>query len=185
MSRERYEKYLPEMLMEWKEFQTLAEVEGDILEKAAEAKERVIHNQWIGTAEQNGLLRLAKIMGFSGAEQMETEKLREEILSRWSSRSPYTYFHLRDWLDSCLGEGNYTVHLEQEAYSLQLILELSVKEKKAFLERQLRKIIPANLILVVGLHTNTYKMLKKMTHGQLKGLTQGEIPFEDLENYSG
>lgn len=185
MSRERYEKYLPEMLMEWKEFQTLAEVEGEILEAAAEAKDRIIRNQWIGTAERNGLLRLAKIMGFSGTEQMETEKLREEILYRWSSRSPYTFFHLEDWLDSCLGKGNYTVRLEREAYSLQLILELSVKEKKAFLEKQLRKIIPANLLLKVDLHTNTHKMLKKMTHGQLKGLTQGEIPFEDLEAYNG
>lgn len=179
----RYQRYLPDTVKEWKEFEKLAEIEGVILEEAAAAKDSLMKNQWILTAERSGLLRMAKMMGFLGAEILETESLREEILYRWNSRSPYTHFHLQDWLDGCLGEENYRVHLEREAYSLRLILELSVKEKKAFLERQLRKMIPANLLLTVDLHNNTHQMLKKMTHGQLKGLTQGEIPFDDLEAY--
>ena len=61
---------------------------------------------------------------------METEELREEILSRWCSRSPYTYFHLQDWLDGCVGAGNYTGTLERESYRLRLVLELCVKEKR-------------------------------------------------------
>ena len=53
------------------------------------------------------------------------------------------------------------------------------------MQKHLRKIIPANLVLEVGLNTNTHEDLKGMTHGQLKALgwTHGQIPFEDLTPY--
>ena len=181
----RYTVHLPDVVKELKEFQKMGEVEGVLLEETAEAKGRLEKNQWILTAERNGLLRLAKMMGLLGAEVMETEALRQEILSRWSSRSPYTQFHLMDWLDSCLGKDTYQMALDREQYELQLVLELCVKEKKDFLKKHLRKIIPANLLLNVVLNTNTYGDLKVMTHGQMMelGWTYGQIPFEDLTPY--
>ena len=59
------------------------------------------------------------------------------------------------------------------------------KEKKDFLKKHLRKIIPANLLLDVVLKTNTYGDLEVMTYGQMTdlGWTYGQIPFEDLTPY--
>ena len=181
----RYMKYLPDTVSELQEFHKLSEIEGAILEEAAGAKDALVDNQWILTAKRSGLLRLAKIMGFLGAETMETEALREEILYRWNSRSPYTYFHLQDWLDGWCGADNYQATLEKEQYLLRLILKLNVKQKRDFVEKHLRKIIPANLLLEVDLNTNTYGNLKILTHGQMKemGWTYGAIPFEDLTPY--
>ena len=181
----RYTTHLPDVVKELKEFQKLGEVEGILLEETAEEKGGLEKNQWILTAERNGLLRLAQMMELLGAEVMETEALREEILSRWSSRSPYTQFHLMDWLDGCLGKESYQIQLNKERYELQLVLELWAKEKKDFLKKHLRKIIPANLILDVVLNTNTYGDLEVMTYGQMTdlGWTYGQIPFEDLTPY--
>lgn len=181
----RYSIYLPDTVKELQEFQKLGQIEGLILEEEAAARDTVVNNQWILTAEKSGLLRQAKMMGFLGAETMETEELREEILYRWNSRSPYTTFHLQDWLDGCCGEGTYRVNLEREKYRLQLVLELSVKEKRDFLEKHLRKIVPANLILDVDLNVNTYGDLEVLTYGQIMemGWTYGQIPYEDLTPY--
>lgn len=187
MTENRYEKYCPQTVRELQEFQRLSEIEGAILEEAAAAKEKLERNQWILTAEKEGLWRLAGMMGLYGAAQMETEDLREEILSRWSSRSPYTYFHLQDWLDGCVGAENYTGILERESYRLRLILELCVKEKQAFLQKQLRKIIPANLVLQVDLNVNTHGRLHILRHGEMKErkLTYGQLPFEELNGGNG
>ena len=181
----RYLYYLPNTVRELQEFQKLSEIEGTILAEALMEKDAVVNNQWILTAEKSGLLRLARMMGLHGAEVMETERLREEILFRWNSRSPYTLFHLQDWLDGCVGVGGYTVKVQQEQYLLQLVLELCVKEKKAFLEKHLRKIIPANLMLEVWLNVNTHRKLQIMTHGQMKELKwkYGQIGLEDLSAY--
>ena len=185
MTENRYLYYLPNTVRELQEFQKLSEIEGTILAEASMEKDAVVNNQWILTAEKSGLLRLARMMGLHGAEAMETERLREEILFRWNSRSPYTLFHLQDWLDGCVGVGGYTVKVQQEQYLLQLVLELCVKEKKAFLEKHLRKIIPANLMLEVKLNVNTYGKLQVMTHGQMKELKwkYGQIGLEDLSAY--
>lgn len=182
MTENRYSKYLPQQEQEWREFQQLAKVEGQMLEEEAEAKLELEENQWLLSARRSGLLRTAGIMGFLGAERLETESLRKELLTRWNNQSPYTYFHLLDWLDGCLGTESYTLHLEQEQYTLRLLLELWVKEKKDFLQSHLRKILPANLLLEVRLKTNTYGDVGRLTHGALqkKGLTYGQIPTEDL-----
>ena len=60
-----------------------------------------------------------------------------------------------------------------------------MKEKREFLQKHLRKIIPANLVLEVSLNTNTYGDLEVMTYGQMMelGWTYGQIPFEDLAPY--
>ena len=181
----RYLYYLPNTVRELQDFQKLGEIEGALLAEAAVAKDTVVNNQWILTAEKGGLLRLARMMGLHGAEVMETERLREEILFRWNSRSPYTLFHLQDWLDGCLGADSYTVKVQQEKYLMQLVLELWVKEKKEFLEKHLRRIIPANLMLEVKLNVNTYGKLQVMTHGQMKELKwkYGQIGLEDLSVY--
>ena len=181
----RYLYYLPNTVSELQDFQKLGEIEGALLAEAAVAKDTVVNNQWILTAEKSGLLRLARMMGLYGAEMMETEFLRAEILFRWNSRSPYTLFHLQDWLDGCLGADSYTVKVQQEKYLMQLVLELWVKEKKEFLEKHLRKIIPANLMLEVGLNVNTYRKLQVMTHGQMQELKwrYEQIGLEDLSIY--
>ena len=185
MMENRYEMYLPDAMRELQEFQKLGAAESVILEEEAAAKEMLVDNQWILTAHRNGLLRLAKMMRFLEAESLDTEELREEILSRWSSRSPYTVFHLQDWLDGCLGKGNYQMNLRNGQYELKLILELCVKEKQIFLQKHLRRIVPANLLLSVNLNANTFGKLKKMTHGQMKALgwTYGQILLEDLSFY--
>ena len=181
----RYVYYLPNTVRELQEFQKLGEIEGQILEEAGLAKDEVVHNQWILTAERRGLLRLARMMGLYGAAGMETEPLRAEILFRWNSRSPYTLFYLQDWLDACLGADGYTVKVQQERYLLQLVLELGVKEKKEFLQKHLRKIIPANLLMEIRLNANTYGKLNVMTHGRMKelGWEWGQIGLEDLTEY--
>ena len=181
----RYLSHLPVMVKDLQEFQKLGAVEGQILLEEGAAKDRLIRNQWIQTADRSGLLRLAKIMAFLGAETMETEALRAEMLLRWNSSSIYTRFHLADWLDTCCGTGTYMIVMDQENYRLQLVLGLQVKEKKEFLEKQLRRVIPANLVLDVDLNTNTYGDVKIFTYGMLKemGWTYGQIPYEDLTPY--
>ncbi len=185
MSENRYSEYLPNTVNYLREFQKMSEIEAPILEEEAAAKDKLIRNQWIVTAERDGLLRFAGMIGIAEAEAMETEALRQEMLYRWNLRSPYTYFHLLDWLDGCCGAEWYQANLYRAEYRLRILLELKIKEQKAFLEKYLRRIIPANITLQIDLNTNTHGKLRVMTHGQMKelGWSHGSIPFEDLTPY--
>ena len=107
MSAERYLTYLPDSMAELKEFQTLGAVEGEILAEEEAAKEEMIRNQWIVSADRKGLTRFAAMMGLESRGK-ETEELRAEVLYRWNFRSPYPFFTLLDWLDGFCGADGYT-----------------------------------------------------------------------------
>ena len=59
MTAQRYLRYLPDFLAEYAEFQKLGEIEGEILEEEAKAKQEMEQDQWILTATRKGLLRRA------------------------------------------------------------------------------------------------------------------------------
>ena len=63
-----------------------------------------------------------------------------------------------------------------------VLLEVHNKEKKAFLEKYLRRVIPANITLEIPLNRNTHGKLKPFTHGQMKewGWKYGGVSYEDL-----
>lgn len=177
----RYSRHLPEGIAELKEFQTLGRIEGAVLEEEAAAKEEMVRNQWIVTADRTGLLRYAAMMGLEGRGK-ETETLRGEVLFRWNFRSPYPFFYLLDWLDGFCGADGYTAELFREEYRLEIWLELRNKGEQGFLEEYLRRVIPANIVLAVRLNRNTHGKLKPFTHRRMKGLgwKYGGISYEDL-----
>lgn len=181
MSKGKYTDYLPSSIAELKEFQTLGEIEGEILAEEEAAKEAMIRNQWIVTADRKGLTRYAAMMGLESRGK-ETEELRAEILYRWNFRSPYPYFALLDWLDGFCGPDGYSATLVREEYRLSLLLELKNKGKQDFLLKYLRPLIPANITLEIKLNRNTHGKLEPFTHGQMKAWqwTYGGISYEDL-----
>ncbi|WP_317853918.1 putative phage tail protein [Chakrabartyella piscis] len=181
---ERYMKYIPLVLEDYTEINTLADLEDVFLEEMEDAKSEIFENQWITTSRESGLKRLATIMNLT--ETYETiEDLRELVLLYWNSNQDYTYYYLLDFLDVFCGEDAYTVDMQYENYFLKVVLALSVKEKQTTLQKKLREWIPANLDCMVYLDTNTYGIIGNMTHSQLNlsGITIGELPYEDLELY--
>ena len=50
MKAQRYLRYLPDFVAEYAEFQKLGEIEGEILEEEAKAKQEMEQVQWILTA---------------------------------------------------------------------------------------------------------------------------------------
>lgn len=181
----RYEKYVPSMLLEYAQFRKLAELEGDILEEEAQAKMETEQSQWILTSGREGLLRRAAFMGLWAEPEEETEALRERVMFYWNSQMPYTYFMVLDWLDGYCGKERYRAELVNEEYRLRIVLSLAVKEKRQAVYEWLRYRIPANIVLEVLLDINPHRKVGWLTHGQLKqlGWTYGQISYEDLSAY--
>ncbi len=181
----RYEKYVPPMLLEYVQFRKMAELEGDILEEEAQAKADTENSQWILTSGKEGLERRAKFMGLWTESEEDIEELRQRVLFYWNSQMPYTFFMLLDWLDGYCGKYTYRAEMLYDQYQLKIVLVLAVKEKKEAVYEWLRFRIPANIILEVLLDTNPHRKVGWLTHGQIKELClkHGEIPTYDLSAY--
>ncbi len=163
-----YEKYLPPFVKDTREFQILSEIEGEILEEEKQAKEDLEADQWIITATEGGLKRRAKLLSTAKEEGESLEDFRQRVLFLWNHHSPYTYFHLLDWLEGICDKENVAVDMQYDKYYLHIEIRLIKKQLQEEIRKTVRKMIPANIVLDVTLRYNLYGELKPYTHGELK-----------------
>lgn len=180
---DRYGKYIPAVLSDFMQFQKLAEIESPILEEEATDKKRVEDNQWILTAQRDGLLRRAGFMGLPLLQGEDTESLRERVLSYWNRRSPYVYFMVCDWLDTFCGTDGYYIEMRYGEYTLYILLSLREQNKKGAIFEWLRYMIPANILLDIQLDFNTHGRLRRLRHGDIKqkALCHRKVRETDLQ----
>lgn len=165
---EIYSKYLPPFVKETREFQILAKVESEILQEEREAKQNLENDQWIATATERGLKRRGNLLNIVREETENLEDFRQRILFLWNHHKPYTYFHLLDWLEGLCEKENVTVQMQYSLYCLHIELRLIKKHLQEEIEKTVRKMIPANILLEVTLRYNLYGELKPYTHGFMK-----------------
>ncbi len=166
--KQTYEKYLPPFVKDTREFQILSNIEGEILEEEKQAKENLEADQWIIIATERGLKRRAKLLGTAKEEEERLEDFRQRVLFLWNHHSPYTYFHLLDWVEGICDKENVAVDMQHNNYYLHIEIRLIKKQLQEEIKKTVRKMIPANIILDVTLRYNLYGELKPYTYGQWK-----------------
>lgn len=135
-------KYLPLFVAEYEEIQQITEAENPEFRLAIKEVTQAKENQFIISADEEGISRFEKLLGIRPKETASLEDRRKEILARWNDVSVYTYKGLILRLNQLLGVGNYEIYPKFDDYEL----ELEYRNKTGF-ESYIREIIPANIAL--------------------------------------
>ena len=135
-------KYLPLFVAEYEEIQEITESENPEFRLAIKKVDQAKDNQFIISADEEGISRFEKLLGIRHKEKANLEDRRKEILARWNDVSGYTYKGLILRLNQLLGVGNYEIYPRFDNYEL----ELEYRNKAGF-ESYIREIIPANIAL--------------------------------------
>lgn len=135
-------KYLPLFVAEYEEIQEITESENPEFRLAIKKVSQTKENQFIISADEEGISRFEKLLGIRPKETASLEDRRKEILARWNDVSVYTYKGLILRLNQLLGVGNYEIYPRFDNYEL----ELEYRNKAGF-ESYIREIIPANIAL--------------------------------------
>ena len=78
-------------------------------------------------------------------------------------------------LNNLCGKESYAMTLYNDEYRLKILLELTVKKLFDEVEKTVKRMMPANLILEVELRYNQHLQLKAFTHEYLKGYTHNGL----------
>ncbi|HIT73811.1 MAG TPA: DUF2313 domain-containing protein [Candidatus Fimicola cottocaccae] len=169
-------EHLPSFMADIDEFKKLFNVEEEIFSELYNAFKKYENNLWIETADDEGIKKREKFLGID-KPYGTLEDRRKVVLSEWSGVLPFNYYTLDKWLSSYLEKYNYTIEISFDEYKLYVLLSLSVKEHETYIKNALRKKIPANMIIEIGIDYNRYRDFKKFTYGQIKdsGITLGEM----------
>lgn len=141
----RLKKYLPEFISNIKEFQQLDATVSVEINKLRDKLLQLQDNQFIESANNEGLSRYEKMLSIPYSEDVVTRRFN--ILNKYNSTIPFTMMWLTNILNTTLGKGNFLLNMNCNKYILTISVVSSKEHLIPSLYKDLRKKIPCNLIL--------------------------------------
>lgn len=171
-------EHWPPILQQIKEFIEIAKVENPYLEWLWNKIEEILDNQFIVSANEEGLARYERMLKLSvpATDTIETRRFR--LLTKYQEQNPLTYKVLINLLNSLLGEGKYVLIRDVANKTLTVKIELTVKGQFYAVVDMLERIVPQNMVLKVELRYNTWGVIKNATWGDLQTCTWKHVKDE-------
>lgn len=135
---------LPHFLQEIREYKEILNTDEVEINKLKEQINKLLQEVIVQTANKYGLDRYEKIYNI---KEIATtiEARRTNILLKMNNRTPFTLKWLDNKLKQLVGEGNYTIELDNDKYKLTIRLIYVYNDLINLLEKELRSQLPANL----------------------------------------
>lgn len=139
--------YLPPVLRDILEFQTINAANEPEIRLAWEALEQVLADQFLETAGPRGLAVWEKELKLLTKDTDSLKDRRLRIKAMWMMKRPYTLPWLRDWMDGLCGRGSHTESTKD--YTLNLTLDgrnqKHLPAKLSEIQTMLTRACPANM----------------------------------------
>lgn len=113
--------YVPSVYEGFTEMDKLIEVDDINIDAAEKAFKDLTDNQWVATANEEGIRGYEEMLGIIPDTEVETlEFRRDRLLNRFSSRMPITLATLKYKLDTIIGANKYTLTIDHDNYIIYL-----------------------------------------------------------------
>jgi len=161
-------QYLPNIYDAILEFEGLIASENTLFDNLDTETEKVRDNQYILTADIDGIIAYEKMLNIIPKPATETiEFRRQRIINRLSMVPPFTFRFLKQRLDEIIGVDRYTASIDYPNYTLYI--ESSAENQEWFHEIlvMVTKLKPANIVFI-----NRPLVYEEMRAGESINLTQ-------------
>ena len=140
--------YLPPFMAEYEEINAALTAENPEFTLFWDGKEKVLKNQFILTAEGEGLARFERLLGIVPSKLDTLESRRQRVLLRWFLQLPYTERMLLEKLVNLCSEGNFTFAKNYDCYQIRIEVRLELYGQIKELEELLERMIPCNMNVI-------------------------------------
>ena len=144
----RLKKYLPEFISSIKEFQ---ELDATISTEVDELREKLLQlqeNQFVETANEEGLRKHEQMLNIAPLNDIDMRRFN--ILNKYNSTIPFTTAWLTNTLNTTVGRAGFLIDLDYSTYTLTISVVKNKEHLIESLKRDLRKRVPANLVLTIN-----------------------------------
>lgn len=135
--------YLPPVLRSVLEFMAITDAQQPEIEKAWDALQLVMDNQFIDTATEAGVAVWEKELNITPSSTETLEERKQRIKIAWAYGVVYTYNWLVGWLKSSCGEDNPPPTIDN--YVLHTVLPVSVDYMHIL--DDMRRYVAANVLI--------------------------------------
>ena len=141
--------YAPNIYADIVEMQALLGAEDKEFIVLADEMETFKNNQYITTADVDGIVLFENQLGIIADPSKETLEFRKaRLINRLSMATPFTYFFLIERLNNIIGENLYILSINYSDY--ELVIESSAEDQTWFHEIRvtINSIKPANMVFI-------------------------------------
>jgi hypothetical protein len=167
--------YLPDVLKEVREYQALMYAEQPEIFMLFAATQDALNNEFVESSTEYGVRRWEKILSIVPKATATLDERKFTILARLAEQLPFTYRMLGQILDGLCGSGGYHMSLRNEQYELSVQLELTALDNERDVELMLKRVVPANMVIVMSIKYNSHAVLSAYTHGYLRDFTHAQL----------
>lgn len=139
-------QYMPTYYDGIREMNELLNIEDRIFSKYSIEFDKVKANQFIMTADLDGIEIYERILGITATTGESLDFRRSRALNRWVDITPYTHNALYSKIARLQGNGNFQIVYDQQRYKITVITSLTIFGQVDELINTLDYMLPANLI---------------------------------------
>lgn len=143
--------YLPPVLREVLEFQTINGANEPEISLAWDAMALVLANQFLEDADENGVAVWEQELRLYPKDTDTLEARKARIKAKWNLELPYTMRWLRNWLDGLCGPDGHAVSLQD--YTLDIQLDYTVLPEPGRMAEEILDMLltvrPANILIMM------------------------------------
>ena len=140
-------EWIPYAFRDIEEFKALAAAENYELDQLYLALENLMNDQFVHDATEIGIKRWERLLGIKAASTATLEERRWEILNRLNIKIPYTITMLRNKLNALYGDGNFTLKIINDTYTLKIRIPAESIKTLSSTRSMLDVIVPANMLI--------------------------------------
>lgn len=137
-------------MREYIHLKLITDAENRILQDIFSQLIKIDNNQYITTADSDGLKRFEQMLGIVNKTGETLESRRKKILNKWNDQDTYTYASFIKKLDVICGNGKYRLVEHFKDYMIELHTNLSAYGEVEELERIIDYMIPCNIQMNVA-----------------------------------
>lgn len=169
-------RLIPEFLKDNQISDDLYKVEKSEIDRFHTELKKVFNNNFISTLDAKGVAKYEEMLDIVPLYN-DIEVRRNDIQNRMIYRPPITRLKFLSILEKVWGEGNYTFEIQNNNYTVIIDIYTTSPEIYWAFQKQLRNLVPANMVLIFSLQYTHIYLHRNYTYGEIRsaGLTYGEL----------
>lgn len=172
--------HLPPILRPVYDYRGMCNASGIELERLYSNVTRIIDDQFIGTASPEAIAKWEKYLNITpnGTDTLDERKFR--VLAQLNDSPPYTDVYLIRKLNELCGTDCWRMFKDYDQYRLTIQLAAETPTNTETVANLIRRIVPANLEVVVQNYRLRHSELVGFTHAELSAYSHDEIKYGEL-----
>ncbi|NCU30392.1 DUF2313 domain-containing protein [Candidatus Saccharibacteria bacterium] len=145
-------EYLPDLYKDIREIDILSDAEQCVLSYIREEYLKILANQFVLTANAEGIVRFESILGIVPDHTLDIESRRQRVLSKMATSTIFTLKILKQNLKEMCDKGEYVLSMNYDSFFMDLKVRMGKKGMLDVLYDLLYTMLPAHVGFYIHNH---------------------------------